>query len=183
MREIAEKNYNTQITDLYKGPKESKAKKSDQNKLTNKHVLKAESLSFKNCHLLTKPRLNVTKRVGDNFPKNEQNVEEGAHVRHYPQNENNKKMHDELAQKRLRMIRKLRREEEERLEEKKIVQKGHGQTKKRRHSFRKKRPSSYLANHWTTEDEEWIEKDDTLDEEDHPWFPCLTSDTSDTTDW
>ena len=117
-----------------------------------------------------------------------------------------KSAEDELAEKRLRMVGKFKREEEEKCDEGgEKENKGLGKDIKRRTSHngdrknkhvKKKRPrrsissddpkhictSSCPANHWMMEDEEWIDKDDTSGEDNDTWFPDYSSDTPITSD-
>ena len=117
-----------------------------------------------------------------------------------------KSVEDELAEKRLRMVVKFKREEEEKCDEGgEKENKGMGKDIKRRNSHNSDRKSKHVkkkrtrrsissddpkhictsscpANHWMMEDEEWIDKDDTSGEDNDTWFPDYSSDTPITSD-
>ena len=111
---------------------------------------------------------------------------------------------DELAEKRRRMVGIFRREEEERFDDKDKGKKEIDRSLKRRNSYNshrrnkhliKKKPKPWVssdpshvcssacpANHWMTEDKEWIESDASTEENDRAWFPDYSSETSITTE-
>lgn len=124
---------------------------------------------------------NSTNKI-DNLPKKDSNG-----IKKY------KSASEELAEKRLRIVQKFRREEEGKFDEqdkgktgrlRQLNQSRSHSKSSRNNPFTKRRPkpnptsdpdhicsSSCPANHWMSDDEGWIEKDVVSDDEDTQWFP------------